>query len=243
MAQSVWKEFIVSSKKERRAVFLMLLIVSFIISLPLLFPAKKLELSINESLQKQLDEYQQQHPEHNYNNKFSNNSAPQADTSYQTKATGTLFQFDPNTLNEDGFNQLGLNNKVIHTLINYRNKGGYFKSPQDIKKIYGLSPADANRLIPYIQISSTAKNKNYDYEDKQPPVKQLTSNETYHTININTATADEWKSLPGIGEVLGNRIVKFRNATGGFNTVDDVKKTYGLSDSTFNLIRPYLILK
>jgi len=30
---------------------------------------------------------------------------------------------------------------------------------------------------------------------------------------------------------------------GGFKSVDDVKKTYGLSDSTFNLLRPYLILK
>ncbi|HVX27759.1 MAG TPA: helix-hairpin-helix domain-containing protein, partial [Parafilimonas sp.] len=155
-----------------------------------------------------------------------------------------LFPFDPNTLDAQGFKQLGLSDKVIHTLINYRNKGGYFKTPQDIKKIYGLSNADAERLIPFIKIASTNKNINYKNDVNQTTDKSTSSKKDYyHTININTATAEEFKTLPGIGDVLANRIVKFRNSMGGFKSVDDVKRTYGLSDSTFNLIRPYLILK
>jgi competence protein ComEA len=60
------------------------------------------------------------------------------------------------------------------------------------------------------------------------------------SIEINTATEDEWKSLPGIGEVLAKRILKFREYAGGFTTVEQVRKTYGLVDSVFQRIVPYL---
>ena len=60
---------------------------------------------------------------------------------------------------------------------------------------------------------------------------------------INSATVDEWKAFPGVGDVLANRIVKFRNSMGGFKSVEQVAKTYGLSDSVFQVIRPYLYIK
>ncbi len=238
MMKQLWKEYFTFSKKERNAVLILIFILAVILALPLFVPAKKMQLSIDENLQQQLDRYLQQHPQQN--NYYD--SVPSSDSVNKTTASVKLFRFDPNTLDEQGFKRLGLNDKITHTIINYRNKGGYFKSPQDIKKIYGLSSADAERLIPYIKIVS-AKNNVYVNNEKQPVSKAPPSNNNYHTININTATADEWKTLPGIGDVISNRIVKFRNSMGGFKSIDDVKKTYGLSDSTFNLIRPYLVLK
>lgn len=241
MIKSIWKDYFTFSKKERNAVFILLVVLGIIILLPLFFPAKKLHIRIDEKLQQQLDSLQQSESQQNKNYV---DSIPSSDSTQQKNNPLTLFPFDPNTLNEQGFKQLGLSDKVIHTLLNYRNKGGYFKTPQDIKKIYGLSNADAERLIPFIKIAST--NKNHDYKNDTKPAAEKTppsNKDYYHAININTATAEEFKTLPGIGDVLANRIVKFRNSMGGFKSVDDVKRTYGLSDSTFNLIRPYLILK
>lgn len=238
MIKNIWKDYFTFSKKERNAVFILLFILAVIIMLPLFFPAKKLSITIDEKLQQQLDSLQLRRSQYvSYVD-----SIPSSDTTHQKNIQVKLFQFDPNTLNEQGFKQLGLNDKVIHTIINYRNKGGQFKTPQDIKKIYGLSNADAERLIPYIKVTST-KNNDYKNDVAQTTEKNTSSNKNYHTININTATAEEFKTLPGIRDVLANRIVKFRYSMGGFKSVDDIKKTYGLSDSTFNLIRPYLILK
>lgn len=240
MIKNIWKDYFTFSKKERNAVFIVLLSLAIIIMLPLFFPAKKLSITIDEQLQQQLDNLQLQRKQYvSYVD-----SIPVSDSGNLTSSSVTLFPFDPNTLNEQGFKQLGLSDKVIHTMINYRSKGGSFKTPQDIKKIYGLSPADAERLIPYIKITSTNKSNNYKNNVKQAIDTSAPSNTNYyHTININAATAEEWKTLPGIGDILANRIVKFRNSMGGFKSVDDVKRTYGLSDSTFNLIRPYLVLK
>jgi competence ComEA-like helix-hairpin-helix protein len=239
MIKNIWKDYFTFSRKERNAVFILLFVLAIIIMLPLFFPAKKLSITIDEKLQQQLDSLQQKRSAFNVS---YIDSVPSTDSIKQKNIQVKLFPFDPNALNEQGFKQLGLNDKVIHTIINYRNKGGYFKTPQDIKKIYGLSNADAERLIPYIKIAS-AKNNNYKNDVAQAAEKNASSNKNYHTININTATAQEFKTLPGIGDILANRIVKFRNSMGSFKSVDDVKKTYGLNDSTFNLIRPYLILK
>ena len=46
--------------------------------------------------------------------------------------------------------------------------------------------------------------------------------------------------MPGIGAKLGARIINYRNKLGGFYSVEQVGETFGLPDSTFQKIKPYL---
>ena len=59
-------------------------------------------------------------------------------------------------------------------------------------------------------------------------------------IDINTADTSAFIALPGIGSKLANRIVSFRTKLGGFNSVEQIRKVYGLQDSVFMLISPFL---
>lgn len=61
-------------------------------------------------------------------------------------------------------------------------------------------------------------------------------------IDINKADAAAWESLKGIGPVLAARIIRFRDKLGGFYAISQIRETYGLPDSTFNKIQPYLRL-
>jgi competence protein ComEA len=56
-------------------------------------------------------------------------------------------------------------------------------------------------------------------------------------ININTATAAELEALPGVGEVIGARIVAYREQTGPFRSVDDLINVEGISDRAIDKIR------
>lgn len=47
-------------------------------------------------------------------------------------------------------------------------------------------------------------------------------------LDINTAPAEELAGLPGIGEVLAERIVDYRTANGPFETVEDLTKVPGI---------------
>ncbi|HEX8461700.1 MAG TPA: helix-hairpin-helix domain-containing protein, partial [Segetibacter sp.] len=56
-------------------------------------------------------------------------------------------------------------------------------------------------------------------------------------IDINTADSSAFISLPGIGSKLAARIINFRQKLGGFATVNQIAETYGLPDSTFQLVK------
>lgn len=50
-------------------------------------------------------------------------------------------------------------------------------------------------------------------------------------ININTASATDLETLPGIGEVIGQRIVDYRTQNGPFATVDQLEDVSGIGPS------------
>jgi competence ComEA-like helix-hairpin-helix protein len=148
---------------------------------------------------------------------------------------GELFYFDPNILNEEGWKRLGLRDKTIQTIQNYLSKGGKFRKPEDLKRIYGLRENEYNRLASYVKIESVAETKN-----ESPPAKTFTSR--YSIIDINAADTTGFISLPGIGSKLAARIVNFRDKLGGFYSIEQVKETFGLPDSTYQKIKQYLSL-
>ena len=77
------------------------------------------------------------------------------DREAETTAATQAFTFDPNQLTYEQGIQLGLSPKLSHTIVNYLEKGGRFRRKEDLKKIYGMTEADYNRLEPYIELPET----------------------------------------------------------------------------------------
>lgn len=61
-------------------------------------------------------------------------------------------------------------------------------------------------------------------------------------ININTATIDELKQLPGIGESKAMAILSYRDDSGLFSSIEDIKNVSGIGDSTFANIRDLITI-
>ena len=61
--------------------------------------------------------------------------------------------------------------------------------------------------------------------------------ESSQRININTAEAWLLDALPGIGETIANRITEYRMQNGPFESIADLKKVNGISDSTFEKLK------
>ena len=56
-------------------------------------------------------------------------------------------------------------------------------------------------------------------------------------ININTASAEELDTLPGIGEALAERIITYRQEKGPFETPEDLKKVSGIGDAKYEELK------
>ncbi|MCB0635590.1 MAG: helix-hairpin-helix domain-containing protein, partial [Lewinella sp.] len=149
------------------------------------------------------------------------------------------FPFDPNTVNRDDLLRLGLPARVATTWMNFLTSGARFGQADDVRRVYGLSDPDFERLRPLMQFPE----KKVDEGSLPLAARALAgaARPAPVTIDINRATAEEWQALYGIGPAFSRRIVQFRDKLGGFVRIEQVAETYGLPDSTFQSIRPQLL--
>ncbi len=243
----MWKDFIKDyfsfTAKERKGIIVVVSITLFIIFLPFFFPYfTKKDSYDHQEFEKevaQLKALKNDSTRDGFENNYENDySLLPGRKSLQIYAE--VFFFDPNTASADDWKRLGLKQKTIKTIQNYISKGGKFYKPEDIGKIWGLTPSDARRLIPYVKIHGLEKTYAAFEKKEYPKTLVLYSPKKIQQIDINLADTSAYISLPGIGSKLSQRIVAFRNKLGGFYTIDQVGETYMLPDSTFQKIKQFL---
>ena len=226
-----FKEYFRFNSRERVAVVLLICLMGVFWVLPSYYPKQQLnpiEVVKSNVISSQVIKADSFRP-------VKTNQQVQQPLISQLKAS--LFYFDPNKLDASGWEKLGLRKKLIQTILNYRSKGGKFRQPADLSKIWGMQQVEADRLMPYVNIE-----KDVPIEQKHSPTVITNQKPVAEPkiIDVNTATIADWQILPGMTMPLAARIVHFRDKIGGFKRLDQVKKTYGLSDSVFQLISPFL---
>lgn len=221
----IWKDYFSFSKKERIAIIVLAVIMAAFIAAPYMY-------THDPPLDRAPPEELFSHPADSGRSKDAATASPM----YTHPAPAALFYFDPNTLDQQGWQRLGIADRTIATILRYRSKGGRFRKPADIRKIWGMRQSDAERLEPYIHIKADTVIRVSRERKYQTPASKAPAS----PIDINTATIDNWKQLPGIGDILAARIVKYRERSGGFVSTAQVRKTYGINDSLFSVILPYL---
>jgi competence ComEA-like helix-hairpin-helix protein len=239
------KDYFGFTKKERKGTFYLLLILIGLFILPHYFylftkdetidssefEKEIAQLKIDSSAQKR-DYKNDLQPDNDHYSSYKKDEPP---------LKKELFYFDPNTASEEDWIRLGIKKRTAQTIQKYISKGGKFYKPEDIKKIYGLSETDAQRLIPYVTISSPKRESSLAQNKFSEP-KNFQPKHVLQPIDINLADTSAFISLPGIGSVLSKRIISFRQKLGGFYSVDQIAETYNLPDSTFQKIKKYLVL-
>lgn len=235
------------SKSERRgtAVLLSLLAVAFF--LPAL--VRLFHTDMNEKGKLTVENIEFEEPQngyerrdYNYQKKNYPNASYKKEKGDQQNRQVNLHPFDPNTADAETLMDVGISERVASNIVKYREKGGRFKTKDDFKKIYGISQEQFEQLSPYIQITQAQNQPQQPMAGSFTPTKSTYQPKVISKIDINAADETQWQTLPGIGVSYASRIIKFRNALGGFVDVRQVSETYAMPDSVFRKIEPYLQL-
>ena len=180
-----------------------------------------------------------------------------------SETTGSPFKpffFDPNKVSEADLLMLGLDRFVTGNILKYREKGGWFSSARDLKKIYGLKDEVYIILEPFILIESELIDSEKQNQGKQDgnyaeiadsmnrllPEGFVSDGATLDNGNfyspagllipLNQADSSQLIRLPGIGPVLSGRIIRYRELLGGYISKEQLLEVYQITPERFDRI-------
>lgn len=164
----------------------------------------------------------------------------------QAIAELTPFPFNPNTMTEEEGRRLGLTDRQIRNIINYRDKGGKFYAKGDLAKLYTISEEDFAQLEPFIVLpevargtsnKSSSKKQEETAGEEPKPVKKAIP-----VVDINTVDSLTLVELPQIGPYMALRIIEFRDKLGGYVDKEQLREVKGMDSTRFATIEPYVII-
>ena len=119
------------------------------------------------------------------------------------------FRFDPNTASEDELCRLGFSPKQARSIINYREKGGKFRRPEDFAKSFVVSDSIYRRLEAYIDIPK---------------------------LDLNLADSAAFDALPGIGGWFASKMVEYRTRLGGYSYKEQLMDIWKFDQEKFDAL-------
>ena len=160
----------------------------------------------------------------------------------EEKQAPRAFGFDPNTASSDDLQALGLPEKTVKSILNYRSKGGRFFKPEEFSKIYSLSEADFHRLLPWIHIGGKNENASRTYApahasaytDDAPETAAALSN-----FDPNTVTEMQLQQM-GLPKNTITGWLNYLSKGGKFRAKEDLQKLYALKIADFQRLLPYI---
>lgn len=132
--------------------------------------------------------------------------------------------FDPNSATVSELESFGFSKYQATNLVNYRSKGGSFRNPTDIIKIYGIDSNFYFKVEKFVEIDETEN------------VIQVLPEENV-IVELNSADSLELIQLNGIGPSYAKRIVKYRNLLNGYYSKEQLKEIYNFPDETYAKIQ------
>jgi competence protein ComEA len=242
MRKSFLTDYFTFTKKERTGIIVLVAIIVFLFALPYFFPYFINEPTFDySSFEEEIAQLKRDTLNGQRSKNYYENARAVALPEVLPAAKPQMVYFDPNVISTEEWIRLGVKEKTAVTIRKYVSKGGKFYRPEDLKKIWGLSLSDAERLAPYVKIQ-TDKKPISNFEKPEVP-ERFTFKKSISEIDVNTGDTTAFIALPGIGSRLAQRIIAFREKLGGFYSVNQVSETYFLPDSTFQKIKPYLVIK
>ncbi len=110
----------------------------------------------------------------------------------------------------------------------------------DLVELAGGVTDNAN--VNDINLSKKIKDEDHIHIPAVGETTSTTSSNNGYPININTATKEQLKTLPNIGDVTADNIIKYREENNGFKNIEEIKNVSRIGDTMFQNLKDYIIV-
>jgi DNA uptake protein ComE-like DNA-binding protein len=216
------------SKRNRRAVYVVLALSLFIMFTPRLWtvfsnePAYELTQTDLIFHKKQ---FQSVH-KHYFKKKKKNRrySAP-------------VRKFDPNQYTSSDWMLLGLSEKQANAVVKFCKRG--IRSAQDLEKIF-VMPKELYALVKdSVEINFPKKSAVHWEKEKLDFNRKENS---HKLVELNQSTQEELEKVPGIGPFFAKQILKYKSQLGGFYSKLQLLEVWKMDDEKYQKIQKYLFV-
>ncbi len=169
----------------------------------------------------------------------------------QNKNAPKRFMFNPNTLDDAGWRDLGLNKNQIKSLRKYFENGGYIDYPEEVLKIRAVNQTLWSELIPYIELPQANKidvpNNTFSKEEnaETTPEKLLIKKQKFIqslSFEINTINKKNLKQLELIDSLTIEKLMRYKKALGGFVYLNQIYEIENIDTANFHKLKSHLTI-
>ena len=125
--------------------------------------------------------------------------------------------FNPNFMSDHKGYRFGMTPEEIDRLFAFRASGNFISNTKQFQEVTGVHDSVLINMEPYFRFPRF-------------PERKLAAGKVLYKQDINTASALALEEVYGIGPVLAERIVTYRERLGGFAVEDQLGEVYGLKD-------------
>ncbi len=142
--------------------------------------------------------------------------------------------FNPNLISDYRGYILGMSVEEIDRLHHFRAGDKWVNSAEEFQAVTGVSDSLLKVISPHFRFPEWVQDSSAPQKAKSNVPVAVTEQR-----DLNQASAAELMEVPGVGEVLSQRIVSYRSRIGGFRSSLQLKDVYGLKPDVISRIRQY----
>jgi len=144
--------------------------------------------------------------------------------------------FDPNKYTVVDWMNLGLSEKQSAVVLSFTKKRP-LKSNEDLQKIFVINDELFNLIKNYTIYPQTS------YIEKETTHLSTTEDVNIRVYDINVATVDELKTLPGIGQYYANKIIEYKDYLGGYVKIEQLLDLYKFDEEKLQKLKNKIEVK
>lgn len=152
----------------------------------------------------------------------------------ETGRDSVFFSFDPNTVTAEKLDSFALPPNIKRNMLSYREAGGVFRKPEDVRKIYGMNDSIFSEIEDYVNITVTADKADINYKPQIESKERI-----YKVFNPNYVDRNDLLAM-GFNSYQTGNLIRYRESGGKFLKPEDLLKIYGIDTALFYSVVQYI---